>query len=145
MMAIKACLSDLARVMRVTKLLLKIIGLFAALLVISGCEADPWHSGAFSASQSVVGSALRDPSSAQWRNRVKVQYGPEDQISVCGEVNARNAMGGYTGFSPFFSLWERAGDTARHVRSSVRSAGNAVAFNADWTRYCTGTPLQRLP
>jgi|GEM_PF-6158849 len=144
-MAIKAIPSDLARVMRVTRLLLKFIGLFAALFVISGCEADPWHSGAFSASQRVVGNALRDPSSAQWRNRVKVQYGPEDQISVCGEVNARNAMGGYAGFSPFFSLWERAGDTARHVRSSVRRADNAVAFNADWTRYCIGAPLQRLP
>jgi hypothetical protein len=76
---------------------------------------------------------------------VKVRYGSDNEIAVCGEVNARNAMGGYTGFTPFFSLWERVGDTARHVRSTIRTAGNAVAFTTDWRRYCSGAPLQRLP
>jgi hypothetical protein len=124
---------------------LAVFGLFASLIAVSGCEAEPWHSGAFSASQRVVGSVLLDPNSAQWRNRVKVRYGPENEIAVCGEVNARNAIGGYTGFTPFFSVWERAGDTARHVRSAVRTSGNAAAFTTDWGRYCSGAPLQRLP
>jgi hypothetical protein len=120
-------------------------GLFALLIAVSRCEQGPWHSGAFSASQRVVGSALRDPNSAQWRNRVKVRYGPENEIAICGEVNARNAFGAYTGFTPFFSVWERAGDNARHVRSMVRNVENAVDFNNDWTRYCVGAPLDRLP
>ena len=125
--------------------LLAVFGLFALLIAVSGCEAEPWHSGAFSASQRVVGGTLLDPNSAQWRNRVKVRYGPDNEIAVCGEVNARHAMGGYAGFTPFFSLWERAGDTARHVRSAVRTASNAAAFTTDWTRYCSGAQLQRLP
>jgi hypothetical protein len=142
---IKFSVAEVDGVVSVIKSLLGNFVLFVSLMVVSDCEADPWHSGAFSASQRVVGNALIDPGSAQWRNRVKVRYGSDNEIAVCGEVNARNAMGGYTGFTPFFSLWERAGETARHVRSAVRTAGNAAAFTADWTRYCSGTPLQRLP
>lgn len=40
-----------------------------------------------------VESALRDPGSAQFRN----------QSGICGEVNAKNSFGGYTGFKRFMA------------------------------------------
>jgi hypothetical protein len=44
-------------------------------------------------------SVLLDPASAEFRN---VANGPE----VCGEVNAKNSYGGYTGFKVF--IFDRA-------------------------------------
>ncbi|MBP5790611.1 MAG: hypothetical protein J6W29_10330 [Neisseriaceae bacterium] len=41
-----------------------------------------------------VKSNLKDPSSAQFRN----------QVEFCGEVNAKNAFGGYTGFKKFIAI-----------------------------------------
>jgi hypothetical protein len=45
----------------------------------------------------IIRQSLRDPSSAQFRN-VFTLLGSN---TVCGEVNARNAFGGLTGFQPF--------------------------------------------
>lgn len=42
-----------------------------------------------------MASELRDPSSAQFRN---IREGAE---TACGEVNAKNAFGAYTGFREF--------------------------------------------
>lgn len=49
-----------------------------------------------------VRNELRDPSSAQFRALKVLPGGPEDG-ALCGEVNAKNAMGGYTGFEPFYA------------------------------------------
>lgn len=46
--------------------------------------------------QRLVRDNLTDPSSARFRN---VQQKPNG--AVCGEVNAKNRMGGYVGFAPF--------------------------------------------
>lgn len=43
-----------------------------------------------------VRASLKDPDSAKFRGVVKFSTG-----AVCGEVNAKNAMGGYVGFTPF--------------------------------------------
>ena len=48
---------------------------------------------------------LKDPDSARFRNvrRVPFMGMPSDAVSkvYCGEVNAKNAMGGYAGFGDF--------------------------------------------
>lgn len=49
-----------------------------------------------SVAQSQVTSELIDPNSAQFRDMN--DFGNY----VCGEVNARNSFGGYTGFQPFY-------------------------------------------
>jgi len=49
-----------------------------------------------SAAQSKVTSELIDPASAQFRE--VTDFGSH----VCGEVNARNSFGGYTGFVRFY-------------------------------------------
>lgn len=79
---------------------------------------------------------LRDPDSAKFRNVTIVDA--ETQIadspdkakwrSVCGEVNAKNAMGGYTGFSPFFSIIRA--ETGGAV-VDAESAGRHIYFVKD--------------
>lgn len=51
--------------------------------------------------KTTVSNGLRDPGSAQFRNVRVVPY----QIGkvVCGEVNGKNAYGGYVGFTAFVS------------------------------------------
>ena len=46
--------------------------------------------------KAAITEGMRDPSSAQFRAVRKTSGG-----AVCGEVNAKNAMGGYVGFSRF--------------------------------------------
>lgn len=56
---------------------------------------DRWNDDLISASKKAVIKDLKDPESAQFRNvRIK-------DHQVCGEVNAKNALGGYTGFERF--------------------------------------------
>ena len=75
-------------------------------LLLSGCssgEASPDVRQAESAqtivdqARAAVLSSLRDPNSAEFRN----VYANAKNI-VCGTVNAKNAFGGYAGFSAFW-------------------------------------------
>ena len=69
--------------------------------------------------QNVVLEVLRDPESARFRGI----YGNElaqDKVAVCGEVNAKNAFGGYTGYSPFMVVT----GTERAYMWSSRSGSN---------------------
>ncbi len=79
-------------------------------LLLSGCysatEADfqkvsiPAHIEKSARDQ--VQYALKDPSSAQFRNIRGYSFsGPGGGYVVCGEVNGKNSFGGYTGFQPF--------------------------------------------
>lgn len=74
--------------------------------------------------KSVVADSLRDPASAQFRNVRVVSFGQGSVI--CGEVNGKNAYGGYVGFVPF-----AAGITSAQIASysskhpEINAAGNA--------------------
>jgi hypothetical protein len=65
---------------------------FLLLVVLSGCSQQK--------AQQLVADQLIDPSSAQFRNvrTVSPSYGGK---RVCGEVNGKNRMGAYAGFSRF--------------------------------------------
>jgi hypothetical protein len=71
-----------------------VIGLTAA-LGLSGCSG-----GAEDAAKKLVADQLRDPASAQFRE-VKVVKQQDGSEAVCGEVNGKNAYGGYVGFRGF--------------------------------------------
>lgn len=61
---------------------------------------------------------LKDPDSAKFRN----------QSSSCGEVNAKNSFGAYTGFKRFISM---DGNTV------IEGGGVPTSeFNRLWTRIC---------
>lgn len=57
------------------------------------------------AAQEAVKLKLKDPASAQFRNVKSKGY------SVCGEVNAKNGFGGYTGYTRFTYLPSRGDAT----------------------------------
>lgn len=50
--------------------------------------------------QNVIKEMLKDPESARFR-RVYGAQGEVDKIAICGEFNAKNSYGGYTGYKPF--------------------------------------------
>lgn len=69
--------------------------------LLAGCE-----SGDIKKAKEDVSNELRDPSSAQFRNisqtekKSLLEFGV---VTVCGEVNGKNAYGGYVGFQRFVS------------------------------------------
>lgn len=71
-----------------------LIGL-AALAVEAGASDE----AAIAEAKERVAREMRDPESAQFRD-IKVLPGKEGPI-ICGQVNAKNAYGGYVGFNPF--------------------------------------------
>lgn len=73
-----------------------------------------------------VQQQLRDPASAQFQNEVIRRKG--DVASVCGEVNAKNGFGGYTGFTSFAVVGNLA---------VVQSPSSGKTFATVWNRYCT--------
>ncbi|WP_180043750.1 MULTISPECIES: hypothetical protein [unclassified Acinetobacter] len=75
---------------------LLVLGVIAALI---GCESKEeklqrLNEIGYSYAQEVVKNELIDPASAQFKN----------QKGFCGEVNSKNKMGGYVGFSRFIVL-----------------------------------------
>jgi len=73
-----------------------------------------------------VKSLLRDPNSAEFQN-IRIVINSKAEESVCGEINARNAFGGYTGFRKFNVSNGRVNivdiDTPGTVRSYKLSGG----------------------
>lgn len=51
----------------------------------------------------MVRSELKDPDSAKFRNLTAYTNKKEGKWMVCGEVNAKNAMGGYHGYMLFIA------------------------------------------
>ena len=51
--------------------------------------------------KAAVLSELTDPGSAQFKGLRLIEQGPEGGPVLCGEVNSKNKMGGYVGFTRF--------------------------------------------
>lgn len=71
-------------------------------------------------SKTIIAGMLRDPESAKFRNVRLVQY--LDGAVVCGEVNGKNAFGGYAGYSDFV-----AGTSTGDIRREYFDKGLDVA------------------
>lgn len=54
------------------------------------------------AAERAVRASLKDPDSAQFKG-VRANYTEEFDVVACGQVNAKNELGGYTGFKRFIS------------------------------------------
>ena len=136
----------------------KIAGLIVVIPLLASCEFIP---GTTSHSQAKAKRAaaeeLIDPSSAQFRN-IRSQDG-----IVCGEINGKNRMGAYVGFTRFYVLtrdWRASLDpqfdpglllSSRRLcgspygSSSCRTVAEEEAkeilqqlFNDTWSRRCAG-------
>jgi hypothetical protein len=77
---------------------------------------------------------LRDPDSARFQAiKVKTVSGKK---GLCGEINAKNAMGGMTGFIPFAYDGEHAS-----ILSFNAGAGNPTSFGPDILGVTLGSRL----
>jgi hypothetical protein len=87
-----------------------------------------------SRSRDAVLRQLRDPASAQFRNVAVVRAKQGLSWAFCGEVNAKNGFGGYTGFVPFYTVAE-----------SAYVLGNDRIFERMFKLYCVeGTPVRMV-
>lgn len=76
---------------------------------------------------------MRDPESARFRD---VRAGRDDKsIFVCGLVNAKNGIGGYTGFTPFIGMMLSNG------RFAVISIASGEAETMAVINICSGHGL----
>lgn len=83
----------------------------------------------------IVRERLFDPESARFRNAFR---GPNSTLVWCGEVNARNRMGGFTGYSRYIVLLAAHAprDPAQaDVLLDQRSTDEAT-FEGRWSVYC---------
>ena len=78
--------------------------------------------------QAHVLEAMKDPDSAKFRNVAATTTG----AFVCGEVNAKNSMGGYAGFTRFYGDYV---DTLS-IESERMSDGEKRVFDAMWRDTC---------
>lgn len=65
-------------------------------LISYGCSQNSEEPALLEKVQNMVRERLKDPDSAKFRSLLK--YGTH---WVCGQVNAKNGMGGYVGYSSF--------------------------------------------
>ncbi len=72
---------------------------------------------------SKVKDSLLDPDSAKFRN----------QKGYCGEVNSKNRMGGYVGFSRYIYMPE---DGLVRIESDTQSGTSSVLMDALWKIKC---------
>jgi hypothetical protein len=82
----------------------------------------------------VVREWLNDPDSAQFRNE---QRGPRGKNVWCGEVNARNRMGGMVGFSRYIAEVSDFPEDKIMNRVSIESdSDTGNAFQGKWRIFC---------
>lgn len=75
---------------------------------------------------------MKDPDAAQFRN--ERMYTRGDTLVVCGEVNAKNGFGGYTGFKGFVAL-----------RGAVVTEEDARTMGAKFVNYMFSLCENRSP
>lgn len=85
--------------------------------------------------KAVVTSRFKDPSTAQFRNVVAYGVKPSMISFLCGEVNAKNSYGAYTGFKRFVTI----GATT----AEIEDPKNTFVIDKMWFSTCTGTEIYR--
>ena len=79
---------------------------------------------------------MKDPSSAQFKAEAYKADAAGDVWVICGQVNAKNAYGGYVGFRPYY--FEIKDSTAE-----IRDPDDARNFDIWWKLYCdTALPAE---
>lgn len=72
--------------------------------------------------QSAVADTLRDPESTRFR-AVRVVREADGTDALCGELNGKNAYGGYVGYEPFYAPLVSVGNKAVAVLWSSSKVG----------------------
>lgn len=85
--------------MPMSKSVFAILLVSASALMLAGCGKSKLELRAETLKNRVA-TTLNDPQSAQFRN-IKLSELSADEKFLCGEINAKNQLGGYVGFRPF--------------------------------------------
>lgn len=108
---------------------LALVGLVAAAL--AGCNQMPI--GPVADAKALAASQLRDPASAQFRNVKSVTNGAGR--AVCGEINGKNAYGGYAGFQDFVvadgRAWLQTGADASSTLAELDAETEALKVHTE--------------
>jgi hypothetical protein len=89
----------------------------------------------FSEAKAVIQRKLTDPESARFDDLFKVQTGRGE--AICGLVNSKNRMGGYSGSVGF--IFERASRSGTMMFSGDSDPDYSGAQAAAYCIYCTAT------
>lgn len=121
------------------------VGLSALLCMVAatGVEAsEPNLEQAKSLARARMVEVLRDPDSARFRN-VRYSVQSDGRIIFCGEVNARNGLGGYTGYMLFVTSVTR--DLSVNVEiASARNASSRMVVASVWPIVCQGDGVRPI-
>lgn len=94
------------------------------------------------AAKRAVADEMRDPASATFQNVRRIMH-DNGTTTFCGEVNGRNAYGGYAGFVRFEVGVTDRGEASANVDS--RGGLTGAYFNDAWNQFCgriEGIPVQ---
>lgn len=100
------------------------------LVTSSSAEISPGQEEAIARLQRDTTLALKDPSSAQFRN-LRLRSG---NTVLCGEVNSKNKFGGYVGFRPFVTqsrgtvIWNGGCPSYGDIDSQIACLREANAY-----------------
>jgi hypothetical protein len=88
----------------------------------------------------MIAKQLKDPESAQFQNVVfrETEVISETHFgSICGEVNAKNSFGGYTGYKRFTSKFSYTNDGSFNAYgTTIESTDSDPFFNDEWNNNC---------
>ena len=111
--------------------------LLGALAIVLPCAGTPKKEPSFvEEAQAATLDALKDPESARFK-WVRATDGTKLDMrwrAICGEVNAKNSHGGYTGFSRFVTFRIANYDFKTVIEGEDRNSG--TPFAASWREYC---------
>lgn len=80
----------------------KLIVMALSIIVLSGCK--PGEEKATEIAKNEISSEMKDPESVKFRNVKYIKSNDNNDYvkgTVCGEYNAKNGYGAYTGYKPF--------------------------------------------
>lgn len=98
------------------------------LLIASTAMADKTQEGIWvEKGKDAVREKLVDPNSADFKD-VFFHRGTSDMPAVCGQVNSKNRMGGYTGYTDFISVVK--------MTLFVSDFESQAEFNKAWNKMC---------
>ena len=107
------------------KKIIKTIAVIAMMIGCAGVQAQ--HAPFVAQAKRVLTDNFRDPGAAKYRDLAVYRQLDGKTIALCGEVNAKNAYGAYTGFSSFY---------ADLKFGYVRADGEDKRFDAMRMSYC---------
>jgi hypothetical protein len=112
----------------------------AAFLLVAGCAGVdqvgpevPAPAAAVQVVESAAANQMKDPDSAHFRNVHAFQS--QKGLIICGEINAKNAFGGYVGYSHF--VGHASADGRLLTPAAVLQPGDTIT-DAIWKSYYPG-------